>query len=347
MRGANATVPTINMKVLFDHPWPFMLAHGGFQIQIEQTKAALEAVNVEVEFLRWWDDRQSGDLIHYFGRPPSGYINFAHQKGLKVVLAELLTGLGSRPVLARQLQKSAVRTAQKLLPGAASGRMGWANYRLADACIANTALEAQFMVEIFSAPRERVHCVPNGVEEVFFDRQNLARGQWLVCTATITKRKRIVELAEAAALARVPLWIIGRPYADSDSVAQKFRRLVTEHPEWLRYDGPVGDRRELAKIYQQARGFVLLSSMETRSLSAEEAAASGCPLLLSDLGWARSVFGETARYCPVTSVRRTAPILKRFYAEAPSISPPPPPGRWRDVGEQLRQIYQILIKTPL
>jgi len=24
------------MKVLFDHPWPFALAHGGFQIQIEQ-----------------------------------------------------------------------------------------------------------------------------------------------------------------------------------------------------------------------------------------------------------------------------------------------------------------------
>ena len=32
------------MKVLFDHPNPFMLAHGGFQIQIEQTKKAPERI---------------------------------------------------------------------------------------------------------------------------------------------------------------------------------------------------------------------------------------------------------------------------------------------------------------
>ena len=32
------------MKVLFDHPNPFMLAHGGFQNQIEQTKKAPERI---------------------------------------------------------------------------------------------------------------------------------------------------------------------------------------------------------------------------------------------------------------------------------------------------------------
>lgn len=46
------------MKVLFDHSFPFALAHGGFQIQIEQTKAALESLGVSVDYLRWWDDSQ-------------------------------------------------------------------------------------------------------------------------------------------------------------------------------------------------------------------------------------------------------------------------------------------------
>ena len=56
------------MKVLIDHQNPFLLMHGGLQIQIEQTKAALGAIGVEVEFLRWWDPAQraglrTGDLI--------------------------------------------------------------------------------------------------------------------------------------------------------------------------------------------------------------------------------------------------------------------------------------------
>ncbi len=83
------------MKVLFDHQNPFLLMHGGLQIQIEQTKAALDAIGVEVEFLRWWDSGQRGDVIQFYGRPSASYINFAHQKGIKVVMLQLLTGLGS------------------------------------------------------------------------------------------------------------------------------------------------------------------------------------------------------------------------------------------------------------
>jgi len=85
------------LKILFDHPNPFCLAHGGFQIQIEQTKEALKKIGCEVDWLRWWDVGQKADLIHYFGRPHPAYIQQCHDKGLKVVMAELLTGLGSRP----------------------------------------------------------------------------------------------------------------------------------------------------------------------------------------------------------------------------------------------------------
>src|SRR5688572_28213733 len=103
------------MKILFDHSLPFHLAHGGLQTQIEQTKAALEKVGVEVEYLCWWDERQKGDVIHYFGRPTSTYIELCHQKGMKVVLAELLTGLGSRSAKARWAQKFAMETAKKFV----------------------------------------------------------------------------------------------------------------------------------------------------------------------------------------------------------------------------------------
>ena len=85
------------MKVLFNCTVPFALAHGGHQIQIERTQAALQSLGLLVEPFRWWDEQQTADLIHYFGRMPAEQIKLAHQKGIKVVTAELLTGADPVP----------------------------------------------------------------------------------------------------------------------------------------------------------------------------------------------------------------------------------------------------------
>jgi glycosyltransferase involved in cell wall biosynthesis len=335
------------MKVLFDHHLPFALAHGGFEQQLFQTKAALEKAGVETDFVRWWDSGQRGDIIHFAGRPMADYINFAHGRGCKVVIAELLTGTGSRSRRELALQKMFIEIARRFLPSALIIKMAWDTYRLADACVANTDWEAHLMNYLFDAPRGRVHVVPNGVEEVFLNSQKVERGKWLVCTATITERKRVLELAEAAVRAQTPLWVVGRAYTDSDPYAQKFSALTKELPQIIRFEGPISARAQLARIYREARGFVLLSAMETRSLSSEEAAACECPLLLSDLPWARSTFGDAAKYCPVTkSPEQTATVLREFYDAAPSLNPPPRPASWSDVARQLKSLYENILKTP-
>src|SRR6266704_2845480 len=100
------------MKVILDHPHPFLLTHGGFQIQIEQTYNALRSASVEVEYLRWWDDKQPADIIHYFGRPSCPYVDQAQRKGIRVVMAQLLTGLGSRSARVLPFQKAAITLAR-------------------------------------------------------------------------------------------------------------------------------------------------------------------------------------------------------------------------------------------
>lgn len=331
------------MRVLLDHPNPFLLAHGGFQVQIEQTAAGLRAAGVEVDFVRWWDDGQQPEVIHYFGRPSAFYLSAARGRGIRVVVAQLLTGLGSRPRALIALERLFIRICRRALPGILVTRFAWDSFRDADACVANTPWEAHLMAHVFGADPRRVHVVPNGVEDVFRHSAPAARGPWLVCTATITERKRVLELAQAAVLARTPLWVIGKPYALTDPYAQRFESFARSQPDWVRYQGPVGDRAELAKIYRQAHGYVLLSTMETRSLAAEEAAACQCPLLLSDLPWARSVYGGQACYCPPTlSPARTAPYLRAFYDGAPDLPPPPMPLSWPDVGRQLAGIYAAL-----
>ena len=338
------------MKILFDHPNPFLLAHGGFQIQIEQTKKALEEIGVQVDWLRWWDADQTGEIIHYFGRPSAAYINYAHQKGFKVVMSELLTGLGSRSDKQRWAQKLLMTAARALLPASFTAKLSWDAYKLVDASIALTAWEKKLMVEMFEAPSEKVHVLPNGVEEVFFlkpETRNLKpeRNKWLICTATITERKRVLELAEAALLAKVPVWIIGKPYSESDPYYLRFLGLVKRSSSLIRYEGGISDRSRLAEIYKSARGFVLLSTMESLSLSALEAAASGCPLLLSDLPWAKSTFGSSATYCPACSPSETSKLLSDFYRR-----PSNPHGsfkalKWSEVASQLLDIYRTCEKV--
>ena len=335
------------MKVLIDCPVPFALAHGGAQIQVEQTLSALKSAGLDAEPLRWWDASQPADIIHCFGRMPVEHIRLAHQKNIRVVISEMLTALGSRSRREIVLQKFATGFFRKTLPAIFTARLAWDAYLLADACIANTAWEAHLMHSVFGAPKGRVHVVPNGVEEIFLNSLPATRGPWLVCTATITERKRVLELAEAAIRARTPLWVIGRPYSQSDPYGQKFVSLARQHPQILRYDGAVADRAVLARIYREARGFVLLSTMETRSLSAEEAAACECPLLLSDLPWARSTFRDTARLCPPTkSVEGTAGALRAFYDEAPSLKPPPKPATWIEVARQFKAVYERVLNAP-
>jgi glycosyltransferase involved in cell wall biosynthesis len=335
------------MKILFDHSTPFLLSHGGFQTQIEQTRAALQALGVEVEPLRWWDDTQKGDIIHYFGRPSAIYIDLARRKEIKVVVAELLSGLAARSAGLRALQRAMIRVARKVLPADLTAKLAWDAYRLADACVALTPWEAHLMATMFGAPPERVHCVPNGVEREFLESAPAGpRDRWLVCTATIVERKRVLELVQAAVRAQTPVWIVGRPYAETDGYAQRFTAFVRQHPHLIRYAGAVNNRAELASIYRQARGFVLLSARESLSLSALEAAGCGCPLLLSDQPWARAVFPDTASFCPVpASIARTAEALRSFYDAAPGLKPPPKPKSWLEVGAMLKELYEGLLRT--
>jgi len=84
---------------------------------------------------------------------------------------------------------------------------------------------------------------------------------------------------------------------------------------------------------------VLLSAMESQSLSALEAAAAGCPLLLSDLPWARVSFGGEASYAPVASAPRTASYLRAFAEKISAVPRVRKVLSWQEVAEQLKGIY--------
>jgi glycosyltransferase involved in cell wall biosynthesis len=332
------------MKILIDHQLPFLLAHGGLQIQIERTKQALEAAGLEVEYLRWWDDSQKGDIIHFFGRAHPLHIDWAHGKGMKYVMTELLSGQSSRPDAVLRGQATLHRLLKLGIPRILIENLRWDAHSKADAVIVLTEREAEVAEMLFRPPRNKLFVVPNGVDQEFFlpHARPSEESHELLCVATIRPLKRNVELAKAAIAANVPIRFVGTPYGEGDPYYREFAAIAASRPDMVRYAGPVSDRNELAALYQKTRGFVLLSTMESLSLSALEASAAGCPLLLSDLAWARCAFGANARYCPIAPVDTTARFLRKFYEDAPSLPLPARPLEWHDVATQLTGIYRSL-----
>jgi glycosyltransferase involved in cell wall biosynthesis len=199
---------------------------------------------------------------------------------------------------------------------------------------------------MYGARLARIEVVPNGVEKIFLEKSmaNVREGH-LVTTVTITPRKRVVETVRAAALARVKLRVIGKPYHPQDPYYRLFLEALKEAHPWVEYIGAIEDRTQLASEYQKAAGFVLLSAMESQSLSALEAAACGCPLLLSDLPWAKDTFGRQASYCALERPEETALCLKNFMASIHAAPVFKGVLGWDEVAERLAGIYQTLIKS--
>lgn len=333
------------MKILFDHPSPFLLAHGGFQIQIEQTKKALEDIGVEVEWLRWWDANQSGDIIHYFGVAPLHLIEQAHRKAIKIIQTNLFTETCNRSDFHLVLQGLLTRAVLAFPAGNGIKRqLAWKSFGTCDANIVGLRAEEHVLKKVYGVSPARIFVIPLGLPEVFLKvSYPAARGDFLISVGTITERKNTVPLARRAREARVPILFIGKPYDESDPYWHEFTALIDHR--WVRHQPHVESFDELIRLYQSARGCVVMSRYENWCLVAHEAAACGLPLLLPSAKWSHERFGHEAQYFPGTP-EKDASALRAFYEQCPSL--PSPKVRldgWDKVGTQLKEIYERVLST--
>ena len=333
-----------HVRILFDHGMPFSLAHGGMQVQIEQTKVALEQRGVEVDYLRWWDDQQRGDLVHYFEAPPAAYQSVARRKNIPLVTTVFFSETCNRS-RKRLLAQAAVTRFLLALPfgHTIKNQLPWVSYRRSDCIIVGLQAEKRVLQMVYGIPEDRIRLLPIGCESDFLNARPSPRtGGFLVCVGTLCAQKRTVELAEMAIAANVPMLFIGKPYSDDDPAWLRFQRLAASS-DLIRHKGYLRDRQELVASLQQARGSVLFSTFENWSIAADEATACGLPLLLTDLPWARERFGASARYFDARRPQENARILRRFFEDAPELPPAPRPVSWNRVAELLCGIYQDVL----
>jgi len=335
------------MRVLFSNNVPFFLAHGGTQTLIESLMRELSALGVTAEPERWWDETQRGDVLHYFGRPPSAqHVRFAHEKGFKVVMTESLDQTASRSRARLFAQRQVTRLAQAVL-GGLTARLAWDAYPELDAAVYVVRHELETARYLFDVPVDRGHIIPHGLdsEALAALAQPQAEGNYLVSVATIAPRKNTVLLARAAQLAGVPMVFLGKPYTEQDPYFQEFRALIDNRN--VRYAGFVSAEEKFHWL-RGARGFALLSQFETGCIALLEAAAAGLPLFLSRLPWATRVYSETreVEFVNLDAAEAIAPQLRVFHARAhraprqtfPLLS-------WREVAVQYCDLYQTLLSS--
>jgi glycosyltransferase involved in cell wall biosynthesis len=332
------------MKVLFSHALPFFLAHGGSQTLIEALMRELAGLGVCVEPVRWWDENQTGDIIHYVGRPTSASVNFAHEKKFKVVMTDLLDQTASRPKSRLFLQRTVIQTARHFLPGLA-GRFSWEIYKKIDAIVFAVGHELEVAKYLFDADPQRVYVIPHGLESEALNQLSLPAPEenYLVSAATIHPRKNTLLLAQAAQLAKIPIIFLGKPYSANNAYFCDFKKLVDE--KYVRYPGFVSES-EKYRWLRGARGFALLSQFESGCIAVYEAAAAGLPLFLSDLPWASKNYpgAKNLQLVKLNDLKTVAANLKKFYERAHrSAETTFPILSWRDIAKEYLRLYEKVL----
>jgi glycosyltransferase involved in cell wall biosynthesis len=332
------------MKVLFSHSLPFFLAHGGSQTLIEELMRGLTTLGIEVEPERWWDENQKGDIIHYVARPPLLNVQHAKTKRFKTVLTDLLDATANRPKSALFAQRLAIKLIRRLTPGMTT-RVGWDVYKEVDSLVFPVSHEWEVAKYLFDAPPDRGEIIPWGMpaEALAALAKPQVEENYLLSIATIAPRKNSVALARAAREAEVPVVFIGKPYSEDDSYFREFKSLVDG--KFVRYAGFVSEE-EKRKLLRGARGFVLLSQLESGCIAVYEAAAAGLPLLLSDSPWARFGYpgADPIRFVRLGSHTAAVTALREFYPTAHRLQRTTfPILTWQQIAEKYLAIYRRLL----
>ena len=262
------------MKVLFSNSLPFFLAHGGTQTLLEALMRELACLGVEVEPERWWDENQTGDIIHYMNRPLISNVLLARQKGFKLVMTENLDQPASRRPWQLFAQRLSINLARALVPAGLTVRLGWDTYKNLDAAVYVVEHEWKTVQYLFRAPPELGHIIPHGMESEALQQLALPQKEedYLISAATVHPRKT------PSCWRRRP----ARPESPSFFWASLTR--LTTRIFWSSSGTLTAASFAIPALFPLrkntitcgARGFALLSQFESGFIAVHEAAAAGC-----------------------------------------------------------------------
>jgi len=335
--GRSSNRCSIPVRVLFNtYPVAFDCPGGG-EIQLLQSRAALQRAGIEVLlFDPWRPQFDEVDIVHYFSTMggSSCFCEHVKNKGLPLLISPILW---------------LTEENKPLLP---LGEIGGLLQRC-DLALPNSRAEADQLAKQFGLSRNKFAVTHNAIDPAFGEsvdtrlfRQHFGiEGEFLLNVANIEPRKNQQRLAQAVRELGMDLIVLGR-VRDQDYLVE----CQAAAGGRLRYLGPVEHGGQLLRsAYQACTAFVLPSLLETPGLAALEAAASGAHLVVTRTGSAPEYFAELATYVnplDVADIRggieaalakpRTASLRRHIIEQF----------TWDRTARQLIQAYECVLGTP-
>lgn len=325
---------------------------GGLQIQILETISALNEIGIQAELIDPNHDKLADyDLVHVFSAINGNYriVEAAKDVGKPVVISPLV-----RPDWTR-FSGSRERFLDKLV-GKLTGWHIQTGYReikyclrASDALVALGDIEKQSIIDAFLIEPEKIHVIPNGIPQRFFDATpdlfihtyGIEPG-FVLCVAAINSHKNQLALAEALKDSDQKLVLIGSCLESSKAYLAKIQAFP--HVIYLGamdYSDPL-----LASAYAAAGVFCLPSMSEVMPLSVLEALAAGIPVVMTknhcmDINGLRHVVDEVEPN-DQSAIRQA--VLKKF-ADSAECRAGVSALSWNKVAADLALIYRRVLST--
>jgi glycosyltransferase involved in cell wall biosynthesis len=192
--------------------------------------------------------------------------------------------------------------------------------RAASRLIAVSEFTKHELVDLLRIPADRIHVVPNAVEDVFTPDGPTTEGDYVLAVGTLEPRKNLARVAQAV---DGELRVVGaRGWGGVEPPAN-----VT----WL---GDVSDE-ELASLYRGARCLVYASLYEGFGIPVAEALACGCPIVTSAGSPMAEIAGGDAVLVDPTDLGSIRDGIARAAKPAPRVV-----ARWADVADQTLAVYE-------
>ncbi len=309
------------MKVYFGSYQAIMMLKGGPRTQMLETKKELEKLGVEVELFDAWKTLRKGDcdLVHLFAADISTF-HFAREIskiGIKLVVSPIFFTRHSA------LYIKSVMLFNRLLLNKSRGV--WTDYGFvsqicnwADAVLPNTCAEANLIEKGLGIPRSKIHIIPNGVNEKFYNAdpslfiKTYGISNFILNVGHIGPgRKNVLRLIRALDRFDKPAVIIGRMEAGKE--LDEIRKEAGQHI--LLLDNIPNDSDMLASAYAACDIFVLPSLFETPGIAALEAGLAGAKIVITKYGGTKEYFQDYAEYVEPTSVDSIAEGIKKSIAK--------------------------------
>jgi glycosyltransferase involved in cell wall biosynthesis len=321
---------------------PHCFAFGGFELQMIGAMEAARQTGLDIGPLDNWSRADDFDIIHFWGFEVAHFTvaQWAYSARKKLIMSALL----AHPSVWRYVHKLSMQLA-------GASRIKFQMLPWMSALTVVNSQQADYAVKILGIGRNRVHVIPNIVEDIFFDPPanaenfNVGFSDYVLCTGNICRRKNQLMLVKACRKLGVPLLLVGDVLSGESAYAFAVADAMqgASNMAWIRGLAPGSEA--LAAAYRNCILFALPSYAEAQPISALEAAAAGKPILLADRDYARQEYFTNAAITSVESEKYLVKGLKRALNNPDVYSTPRElleSCRRLNVGDAYRQVYEAV-----